>query len=157
MPKINIKDKGNRWEREAVKILNKRFPETWRRIPGSGAIGTLVSEPLLAADIVGKYHFLDKPVMGECKVGYGGKSMTIQKDWFDHARHVAEGAFGIPAVVLKFERSVKGVKHVMALDFEAWEYFMDLLESYDAETIELQEKVRDLEEELEEQRIRLDG
>jgi Holliday junction resolvase len=144
MPKINIKDKGNRWERESVKILNQRFPGTWKRIPGSGAIGTLVKEPMLAADIVGNYSFLNKPVMGECKTGYGGKSMTIQKDWFDHAVKVAQGVHGIPAVVLKFERSVKGVKHVVALDFDTWDYLMGLLESQNELIESLQYELSDL-------------
>jgi Holliday junction resolvase len=128
MPKINIKDKGNRWEREAAKLLNQRFPDVWKRIPGSGAIGTLVHEPILAADIVGTYSFLQKRVMGECKVGYGGKQMTLHKDWFDHVRHVADGVHGIPVVVLKFEKTTEGVKHVVAMDFETWDYLMGLLE-----------------------------
>ncbi len=143
--KIDIKRKGSDWEREAVKLLNKRFPDTWKRIPSSGAIGTLVGEPLLAADVVGRYVFLPKPVMGEAKVGYGGKSMRIEKDWFDHVQTVAEGVHGIPVVVLKFERSIKGVKHVMALSFETWDYIMELLESQDHIIEELQEKLSNYE------------
>lgn len=139
MPKINIKDKGNRWERDSVKLLNQQFPDVWKRIPGSGAIGTLVSEPALAADIVGTYPFLQKRVMGECKVGYGGKQMTLHKDWFDHARKVADGVYGLPVVVLKFEKTLEGVKHVMAMDFETWDYLMSVI----AEQQELIEKMSD--------------
>lgn len=139
--RINIKDKGNRWERESAKLLNENFPDTWKRVPGSGAIGTIAGEPILAADIVGRYHFLSKPVMGEAKVGYGGKSMTIQKDWFDHVQTVADGVHGIPVVVLKFERSISGVKHVMAVSFETWDYLMELLESQNDTIIALQEEL----------------
>ena len=39
---VKSKDKGSRWERDAVKILNDSYYGTWKRVPGSGAFGTIL-------------------------------------------------------------------------------------------------------------------
>ena len=41
MAKINSKKKGNRVELEMAKILTKRFDKTFKRVPMSGAFGTI--------------------------------------------------------------------------------------------------------------------
>lgn len=119
------KIKGTRWERDSVKLLNEQFPDVWRRIAMSGALGTILNMPVLMPDISGKYEHMDKGIVGECKVGYGGKQMKIEKAWFDGIREIAEKNYGaLPAVVLKFEKSRTGVKHIICLDFEAWDELM---------------------------------
>ena len=118
------KEKGSRWERESAKLLNRQFPNTWKRIIMSGALGTMMDIPMLRPDIIGSYAHLPKKIVGECKVGYGGKSMTIQKDWFDHIVEIADENYAWPVVVLKFEKSRSGVKHVMCFDFDTWDLLM---------------------------------
>ena len=125
------KRKGTRWENDAKDLLNKKFPNVWRRIAMSGALGTMLNMPVLMPDISGKYEHLSQGIVGECKVGYGGKQMTIQKAWFDHIQSVAEKNYALPAVVLKFEKSRTGVKHIICLDFETWdELMLEMAEMY---------------------------
>ena len=121
---VKSKAKGGRWELEATKLLNRTFPGTWKKIRGSGSYGTLLNIPILKADVIGDYKHISYKLMGECKVGYGGKSMTIQKEWFDDIREIAEENYALPVVILKFEKSRKGVKHVICIDFEAWDKLM---------------------------------
>ncbi len=115
------KIKGTRWERDAVKILNKNFPDVWKRIPGSGAIGTILDMPILKGDLSGKYPFLPKRFVAEAKVGYGGTQMTVSKEWFDKIKLEAEQNFSLPLVLLKFEKATAGVKHIVAMDIDTWD------------------------------------
>lgn len=136
------KIKGTRWERDSVKLLNGQFPDVWRRIAMSGALGTILNMPILMPDISGKYEHMDKGIVGECKVGYGGKQMKIEKAWFDGIREIAEKNYGaLPAVVLKFEKSRTGVKHIICFDFEAWDELMGEMKSMHDELAVLHEKV----------------
>jgi len=133
------KEKGTRWERDSVKLLNKTFPNTWKRVVMSGAAGTIMDIPILKPDIIGEYAHISRKLAGECKVGYGGKIMTIKKEWFDGIRDTAEELYGLPFVVLKFEKSREGVRHIICMDFEAWDSLMmemsemyhELLKAYD--------------------------
>lgn len=120
MSKNPNKDKGTRWERDAVKLLNEQFPSTWKRIPGSGAFGTRIEVPILKGDLAGKYYFLPRKFLGEAKAGYGGTQMTVKKEWFDKIAEEAGESYSLPVVVLKFMGARSGVKHVIAMDFEVW-------------------------------------
>lgn len=125
------KEKGSRWERDSAKLLNRRFPGAWKRIAMSGALGTQLNMPVLMPDISGEYAHLSRKLVGECKVGYGGKSMTIQKDWFDHIDDVGKKNYALPLVALKFEKSRTGVKHIICLDLEVWDELMtEMAEMY---------------------------
>jgi Holliday junction resolvase len=140
MSKNKNKDKGTRWERDAAKELNKEFPDTWRRIPMSGAAGTQLGIPMLQADLMGDYSFLDHLFMGEAKVGYGGKSMTIQKEWFDKIAEASDKTHSYPVVLLKFENSRSGVRHVIAMDFEIWDKLLKEIQEMYLELESLYEK-----------------
>ncbi len=118
------KEKGSRWERDACKLLNEDFPGTWKRIALSGAIGTQLDIPMLRPDAIGKYAHLSRKFVGEAKVGYGGKSMTIKKDWFDGIDEIAEENYALPVVLLKFEKARTGVRHIICLSFETWNELM---------------------------------
>lgn len=136
------KIKGTRWERDSVKLLNEKFPEVWRRIALSGALGTILNMPVLMPDISGKYEHMDKGIVGECKVGYGGKQMRIEKQWFDGIREIAGKNYGaLPAVILKFEKSRSGVKHIICLDFEAWNDLMTEMAGMYHELLTLHERL----------------
>lgn len=135
------KIKGTRWERDSAKLLNEKFPDVWRRIALSGALGTILNIPVLMADISGKYPHMDSSIVGECKVGYGGKEMRIKKEWFDGIREIAEKNYALPVVVLKFEKSRSGVRHIICLDFEAWDELMTEMAGMYHELLTLYEKV----------------
>lgn len=142
------KEKGTRWERDAAKELNKRFPNVWRRIALSGALGTQLNMPLLMPDVRGKYTHLPDEFVGECKVGYGGKQMTIQKEWFDGIREIAEKQYALPVVLLKFEKSRAGAKHIICMDFDAWDELMSEMADMHHELRVLHEKVNRYERDI---------
>jgi len=83
---------------------------------------------MLKGDLRGRYSFLSRPLLGECKVGYGGKVMTIKKEWFDKIAQEASESYSLPVVLLKFEQSRSGTKHVICMDFEVWNQIMKELE-----------------------------
>lgn len=119
------KIKGTAWENEVVKLLNAPFSEPyWKRIALSGALGSMLGEPLLSSDVLGRYPFIPFPIQGEAKVGYGGVNMTIRKEWFDKIKQTADASYGFPLVLLKFTKARSGVKAVVAMDLEDWNRLM---------------------------------
>ncbi len=140
------KDKGTRWERDAVNLLNEAFPNVWRRNPGSGALGTILDMPFLKGDLVGDYVFLPIDIVAEAKVGYGGTQMQLRKEWFDKIKEEANQNYAIPVVLLKFEKSKSGVRHVIAMDFETWNKLMEYYENMHEELLELYEKLQEKEQ-----------
>lgn len=113
-----MKKKGSDFERLAVEIFNNIIDNSkWKRIPGSGAIGTSLEEPLLTSDIVGIVDALPKRFKVEAKVGYGGATQfTLKKDWLDKIRLEADATFSIPMLVGKFSGAREGTKVFVVLD-----------------------------------------
>lgn len=114
------KVKGSTFERLAVEILNELIKDSeWKRIPGSGAIGTQLGEPLLTADIVGKVKGIPKRFKAEAKVGYGGeKQFVLKKEWLDKVRQEADATFSTPFLIGKFSGARQGVKVFTVMDVE---------------------------------------
>lgn len=114
------KNKGSAFERLAVEILNKLIKDSaWKKIPGSGAIGTSLDEPLLTADIVGKVNSIPKKFKVEAKVGYGGEKMfTLKKEWLDKVKREATNSFSFPFLIGKFSGAREGVKVFVVMDVE---------------------------------------
>ena len=142
---VNISRKGKRWERQLSKLLNENFPGTWRRIPGSGAVGTILELPSLKGDVRGDYYFLSTPILGEAKSGYGEKQITLKKEWFDKIRAEAEESYSLPAVIFRYNAARTGVRYVIAFDFEAWDALMQEMESMHNEILRLYEIVEQYE------------
>lgn len=117
-----MKIKGSAFERLAVDIFNKLIKNsTWKRIPGSGAIGTSLAEPLLTADIVGKVDAIPKPFKVEAKVGYGGATQfALKKEWLDKVRMEADATYGVPLLVGKFSGARGGVQVFVVMDVETF-------------------------------------
>lgn len=116
------KVKGSTFERLIVELMSKLVKRsTWKRIPGSGAIGTSLQEPLLTADVVGKMEALAKPIKAECKVGYGGATqLTLRKEWLDKVKMEADATFGIPVLFGKFSGARGGVQVFAVMDIETF-------------------------------------
>lgn len=50
------KRKGSDWERQIAKIMNEGFDtDRWKRVPGSGALGTILGESSLVGDVKGSF------------------------------------------------------------------------------------------------------
>lgn len=103
------KRKGDRWERELAKDLISGGAQEAKRIPGSGALGTVLNEARLTADVYAKYKFLNRPLKIEAKYGYGGLTqMAIKREWMEKVRMQSLGNDSIPAVALKFRDVISG-------------------------------------------------
>lgn len=112
------KIKGSKFERDLKEILNKLVHNSvWKRIPGSGALGTTMGEPSLTADVVGNVFAIPKKFKVECKVGYGGaKQHVIKKEWLDKVKAEAEATYGIPILASKFLGAREGVQVFITMD-----------------------------------------
>lgn len=118
---VNSKHKGSDWEREAVKLLNSNLKGEFKKIPGSGAIGTTLNESSLTGDVVGKLPFLSKKLKIECKVGYGGsKQMALKKEWLDKIVSESNLAMSFPMLFGKFSGARSGVKYFVVFDFDTF-------------------------------------
>lgn len=117
-----MKAKGSAFERLAVEILNTLVKNSiWKRIPGSGAIGTVLGEPLLTSDIIGIVSAIPKRFKVEAKVGYGGATQfTLKKEWLDKVAKEAEGSFSIPFLIGKFLGAREGTKVFVVMDVEVF-------------------------------------
>ena len=119
------KIKGSNFERLTVDLLNELVKNSeWKRIPGSGALGTSLGEPLLTADVVGKVNSIPKKFKVECKVGYNSssdkevKQFTLKKEWLDKVKKEADSSFSTPFLMGKFSGAREGVKVFAVLDVE---------------------------------------
>lgn len=119
------KIKGAQFERQAREILNTLVKDSeWKTIPGSGALGTSLSEPLLTADLVGKVDSIPKKFKVECKVGYntskveGVKQFNLKKEWLDKVIMEAKASFSIPILMGKFLGAREGCKVFVVMDVE---------------------------------------
>lgn len=117
------KRKGTDWERQFVElILNRIEKSKAKRIAGSGAIGTILDEPLLTGDVILEFPAFPKKFRVECKVGYGGsKQLTVKKEWFDKIIEEAKSSYSIPLIACKFLGAKEnGVKYFLALDIDTF-------------------------------------
>ncbi len=121
------KRKGSDFERLAVEILNELIKNAeFKKVPGSGALGTSLFEPLLTADIVGGVPAIPKKFKIECKVGYNSskdkevKQFTLKKEWLDKVRREADATFSIPLLMGKFSGAREGIKVFVTMDVEVF-------------------------------------
>ena len=104
------KRKGTDFERLAVELLNKLIKKSnWKRVAGSGAIGTIMDEPLLQSDISGYINALPKRFKVEAKVGYGGATqLSLKKEWLDKVAEEASNSYAYPMLIGKFSGARTG-------------------------------------------------
>ena len=141
---VNSKNKGSGWERDAVELLNSNLDGTFKKIPGSGAIGTSMKESFLTGDLTGIVNFLPKKLKIECKVGYGGATqMALKKEWLDKISEQAKTALSIPMLMGKFSGARSGIKYFVVFDFDT---FVDIF----SKAIEDKDKLDALFEKLQE-------
>jgi Holliday junction resolvase len=121
------KIKGSQFERDLAEILNRLIKKSsWRRIAGSGAIGTIMNEPLLSSDVRGKVESFAQPFNVECKVGYNNstgkevKQFTLKKEWLDKVALEASRTYGIPILAGKFLGAREGTKVFITMDVEVF-------------------------------------
>jgi hypothetical protein len=119
------KRKGTDWEKQVAELFNNSLNIKWKRVPGSGALGTILENSALRGDVRGRFLFSSRPVLIEAKTGYGGsKQLTIKKEWLDKIKDEADTVFGIPILACKFLNARSGVKHFIVMDIDS---FLDLM------------------------------
>lgn len=126
---VNSKNKGSAFEREIVKKLNSFVKKgKFKRVVGSGAIGTSMVIPDLCGDITGEVEGMPKKLRGESKIGYGGaKSLTLKKEWLDKIAMEAESTYSMPFLVGRFSGSRSGVEEFVVLDLDTFVYLLNLI------------------------------
>jgi Holliday junction resolvase len=129
------KRKGSDFERLLVNLLLEHIKgSSWKKIPGSGAIGTSLDEPSLTSDVVGSVDAIPKKFRIECKAGYGGsKQLTVKKEWLDKIRKEADANFQIPILAAKFSGALSGTKVFIAMDIDTFAYLLNYITELDEE------------------------
>ena len=116
------KRKGDDWERLLADILTTNIKGgVFKRIPGSGMLGTILGEPMLTADVSGKVASFEKSFKIECKNGYGSPlQFTLKKLWLDKIKEEAAASYGIPLLAGKFSGAREGVKGFIVMDMDTF-------------------------------------
>ena len=117
------KRKGSAWESYFVELLERNLDGIFKRVVGSGAIGTIMDEPMLMGDIVAEFAGFPRKFRFENKTGYGGETqLTLKREWFNKIREEAINNYSVPAIACKFfgSRKATGVQYFVALDFDAF-------------------------------------
>jgi len=118
------KRKGISWEKQFVELILERIDDVnkAKRIAGSGAIGTILEEPLLTGDVILEFPGFSKKFRVECKTGYGGsKQLTLKKEWFDKIIEEAKNSYSIPLLACKFlDARENGTKYFISLDINTF-------------------------------------
>lgn len=129
------KRKGTDWERQLVKLIEENIEgASAKRVPGSGAIGTILIEPGLTGDVKARFKGFHPQFKIEAKTGYGGsKQITIKKEWFDKIKEEAQTDYSIPLLACKFSGARGGVQYFVAIDFSTFCDIMNMVAdlSYD--------------------------
>lgn len=123
------KNKGTAWENKIVELLNNadlgHERPAFKRIPGSGALGSILHEPILQGDVMGRVRFIAKPLRIEAKTGYGGATqLTIKKDWLDKIAEEAKNSLSVPLLTGKFLNARSGVKQFVVMDLDEFIYLL---------------------------------
>lgn len=144
------KIKGSNFEREAAEVLEKNISNSkWKRIPSSGAMGTILGESLLTGDITGEVKNFPKKFKGECKIGYNNsadkavKQFTIKKEWLDKIKMEANANFSVPFLIGKFGSVREGVKYFITLDIDTFSYLINMVGDLQRELELLYDKLGD--------------
>ena len=160
--KINMmtnkkKQKGSLFEHDLVVMLNEKIKNSvWKRIPGSGSMGTTLGEAELTADVVGKIDAFPKKIKGECKSGYNSstnketKSFRIMKEWLDKVKEESKANYSFPILFGKFDNvRDSGVKKIAVLDLDEFIYLINYI-------TDLKEELDDVYEELQKRKSKVE-
>lgn len=126
---MNQKRSGTDFERKLVKYLNRLSKYwKWKRIAGSGALGTNLGEPSLTGDVVGTSDYVPFKIRVEAKFGYGGsKQLTLKKEWMDKILSEAKSINDIPVLIGRFKGARSGVEEFAVMDINTFVTLIDYI------------------------------
>ena len=140
---VNInKRRGSDFERDIVTYLNDRINGgTFKRMAGSGALGTLMNEPALMGDIAGRVGFLPRQIRIECKAGYGGENQfVLKREWLDKIAMESSGTYSIPIIAGRFIKAKTGVTKFIVMDINTFVYLVNEANALKEELDKIYEK-----------------
>jgi len=120
------KDKGSRFERESAGDLSVHGG-SWRRIPGSGSLGTNLNLSYLTGDVEGYYPWFKLAIKAENKFGYGtAKQITVKREWVTKNREQSKIDHKYPCLLLKFDsvHDDVGSAKLICFNFDTWSEMM---------------------------------
>ena len=133
----SAKAKGSKFEKDVVNYFNNNLMEgKFKKIPGSGAIGTVIDEPFLKGDITGVVTGVPRKFKGECKVGYGGETqVAVKREWINKIMEEASEDYALPFLTAKFSgaRTKDGVQIFTILDIDTFIFLLNLITSLQKE------------------------
>jgi hypothetical protein len=137
------KDKGSRFERESAVELSSHGG-SWKRIPGSGSLGTNLHLSYLTGDVNGHYPWFKRAFKAENKFGYGtSKQITIKRDWILKNRLQSQSDNKYPCLLLKFDNVTGGdigSAKLICFNFDTWNTLMTDIEELYTEYVALLDK-----------------
>lgn len=138
------KEKGSRFERQAADVLSVNGG-AWKRIPGSGSLGTNLNLTYLTGDVHGTYPWFKKPFKAENKVGYGtAKQITLKREWVTKNREQSAADNKYPCLLLKFNNVTSGdidSSRLICFNFDTWNTMMSDIEELYTEYVALLDKL----------------
>lgn len=119
---LKTKIKGAAFEAAAVDLLTEKIKgSSWKRVPLSGAMGTILNEPSLLGDVTGFVEPLGASFRVECKVGYGGKTQfTLKKEWLDKIKVEGALSYSLPILLGKFSGARDGTRVFVVMDIDTF-------------------------------------
>ncbi len=123
------KDSGTYFERSVQKQFGEQDAVLFtKRIVGSGAFGTITRDANLFGDVHIEYKVLDRPILAECKFGYGGhKQLTVKREWVEKIAAEAVLANKYPALIVKFKGSRGPTSKLIIFTWDTWNEMLDRL------------------------------
>lgn len=154
MSKNRAKDYGTEFEYQFRNALNEVDGVEAKRIPGSGALGTITGWNNLDSDVIFSVPGIPVSWKVECKAGYGKKgsgekSMTVFQKWFQGIREQADKTQSIPLVAMKFKSARGEAKHIVGFDLRGFIQLLRYVVKLYNENVTLREKYEQREERLE--------
>lgn len=135
--------KGKVFESETAALAGKHG----KRVPKSGAYGTVEGIPQLAGDARWKLPWLDSEIHVECKHGYSDKgqerkSMRLEREWFDKHMAQAKALDFYPVFAFKFKFTQQnGMSKMVVIPFPVMGKVLSTVNN-------MHERIEELEREL---------
>jgi hypothetical protein len=119
------KRKGADFERYVVEYLNDHLLDgEFKKVPGSGALGTQLKESILTSDINGSIKGFPGRLKIECKKGYNtskiSQSFAVQRAWMNKVAEEAASDYRLPFLAGQFDNVHSGVRTLIVMDIDVF-------------------------------------
>lgn len=121
----SAKRSGTYFENVVEGFFNETGISSAKKVIGSGAFGKMWREPRWLGDVYIDFPFLEKPILAECKFGYGGETqVSVKREWVQKIIDEAKIADRYPALIFKFKGARGQSSKMIAFD---WDTFVKIM------------------------------